>query len=87
MRITSAWAAICAFVRWVSFINRGTPNENEIIKFYTKLLRNPEECGFKTTDSMKAAEFFAKYYNMLDKDSDSAGTVIIVDDIGRAGNE
>lgn len=77
----------------MSFINKGTPNdgtrnvsEEEVIQFYTELFRNPEEGGFKATDAMKAAEFFAKYYNMLDKDSDSEGTVIIVDDIGGAAD-
>lgn len=59
----------------------GTPNvtEQDIVDFYADL--------FVEEKSIKAAEFFTKYYNMLDKDTDSQGTVIIVDDIGSVENE
>ena len=80
----------------MSFIKKGTPNkgtrkktvnEEEVVKFYTEVFRNPEDMGLKAADSMKAAEFFSKYYNMLDKDSGAEGTVVIVDDIRSAENE
>lgn len=84
---------ICVFAKWVSFIKNGTPNEGtrnnavdkeEVVRFYTEVFRNPQDMGLKATDSMKAAEFFSKYYNMLDKDAGTEGTVVIVDDIRSA---
>lgn len=47
------------------------------------MFRDPK----KESDAMKAAEFFTKYYNLLDKGADSEGDVIIIDDIGGAGGE
>ena len=80
------WAVICASAKWVSFINKGTPNEGtrnvreeDVINFYADLFHNE--------NSIKAAEFFTKYYNMLDKNGDTASTVVIVDDIGSVKNE
>ena len=60
-------------------------NEKEVVEFYTDVLRNPEEKGLKPTDAIKAAEFFSKYYNMLEKGADTEGNVTIIDDIG--GND
>ncbi len=60
---------------------------NDVVEFYTRLFRDPVESGFKESDAMKAAEFFTKYYNLLDKGADSEGDVIIIDDIGGAGGE
>ncbi len=72
----------------MSSINKGTPNEGtrnvseeDVIEFYAKLFNE------NTKDSVKAAEFFTKYYNMLDKEGDNSGTVVIVDDIGSVKDE
>ena len=70
----------------MSCINEGTPkegtrnvSEQDVVDFYANL--------FHEEKSIKAAEFFSKYYNMLDKDSGAEGTVVIVDDIRSAENE
>lgn len=62
-------------------------NEDEVVKFYTEILRNPEDMGFKATDSMKAAEFFSKYLNILEKNTNPDGSVTIIDDIGGNNGE
>lgn len=78
----------------MSSINKGTPNEGtrnvseeDVVEFYTNVFHNPEGKGLKAADAMKAAEFFTKYYNMLDKEGDNSGTVVIVDDIGSVKDE
>ncbi len=62
-------------------------NEDEVVQFYTEILRNPEDMGFKATDAMKAAEFFSKYLNILEKNTDTDGSVTIIDDIGGNNGE
>lgn len=62
-------------------------NEKEVVQFYTEVFRNPEEKGLKAADAMKAAEFFSRYYNMLEKNADSEGNVTIIDDIGGGDGE
>jgi len=85
MKNTNVSDAICAFVRLVSFIKKGTRkktvDEKEVVRFYTEVFRNPEEIGLKPADSMKAAEFFSKYYSMLDKAEEADSNVVIIDDI------
>ena len=50
-------------------MQRKIANEKEILQFYTRLLRM--EGGEKSSDALKAAEFFVKYLGMLDKQSAS----------------
>lgn len=67
-------------------MRRKVANENEVLQFYTKLLRM--EGGEKSSEALKAAEFFVKYLGILDKvQSDDARKVIIVDDIAKAKEE
>lgn len=70
-----------ACMRCMSF-NKGDVTPEEIIEFYTKILRGEDE-NFKSADSFKAAEFFIKYFGMLEKKDMSSGGVIIIDNIGR----
>ena len=63
-------------------MQRKIANEKEILQFYTRLLRM--EGGEKSSDALKAAEFFVKYLGMLDKEhSDDTRKVVIVDDIAK----
>lgn len=58
----------------------------EIIEFYTGILRGTDE-RFKSADAFKAAEFFIKYFAMLDKRDADAQSVIIIDDINAETRE
>ncbi|MEE1224008.1 MAG: hypothetical protein UH081_01990 [Clostridia bacterium] len=59
---------------------RRKATQNEVLKFYTDLLRM--EGGAKLSEAIKAAEFFVKYYGMLDKEgADESKRVVIVDDV------
>lgn len=61
---------------------RKIADEGEILKFYTGLLRGKFDDA-KTAEAIKAAEFFVKYYGMLEKKGDGSNTVVIVDDISK----
>ncbi len=68
-------------------MKRKTADEKEILKFYTALLRM-EFDDAKLSDAVKAAEFFAKYYGMHEKEkADDLKRVVIVDDIAKALEE
>ena len=59
---------------------RKKATQKEIVSFYTDLLRM--ENGAKLSEAIKAAEFFVKFYGMLDKEkTDEQHKVVIVDDI------
>lgn len=61
--------------------------KREIIEFYTRILRMELE-EEKIADAMKAAEFFVKYYGMLEKEKqENKEKVIIVDDIAKVREE
>ncbi|MBQ7574648.1 MAG: hypothetical protein IJT23_10370 [Clostridia bacterium] len=60
---------------------RAVADEKEILKNFTEIMRSNSD-DVKPSDKMKAAEFLAKHYAMLDKKSDDKnGNVMIVDDI------
>ena len=57
-----------------------TADKNEVLEFYTQLLRMERDA--KIAEAIKAAEFFVKYYGMIEKDGeDESKKVVIVDDI------
>lgn len=65
---------------------RKPADENEVLRFYTDLLRM--EGDAKITDATKAAEFFVKYYGMLEREKqDDTRRVVIVDDIAKVSEE
>lgn len=65
---------------------RKPADENEVLRFYTDLLRM--EGDAKITDATKAAEFFVKYYGMLEREKqDDTRRVVIVDDIAKVREE
>lgn len=51
----------------------------EVLQFYTDLLRNGP-----LPHSIKGAEFFVKYYNLVNIEDEDENKVVIVDDIARA---
>lgn len=62
---------------------RKKATQKEIVSFYTDLLRM--ENGAKLSEAIKAAEFFVKYYGMLDKErQEEQHKVVIVDDIPKS---
>lgn len=65
---------------------RKPADEKEVLRFYTDVLRM--EGDAKIADAVKAAEFFVKYYGMLEKEKqDDTRRVVIVDDIARVQEE
>ena len=67
-------------------MRRKTADKEEILQFYTSLLRM--EGGEKSSEALKAAEFFVKYLGILDKEqSDDTKKVVIVDDIAKVKGE
>lgn len=76
-------AAASAYTRCMSFKHEVTPEE--IIDFYTGILRGENE-KFKDADAFKAAEFFIKYFAMLEKKDTSSGGVVIIDNIRKGGD-
>ncbi len=60
---------------------RTVADEKEILKNFTEIMRSDSD-AVKPADKMKAAEFLAKHYSMLDKTGSTAEkAVMIVDDI------
>lgn len=61
---------------------RAVADEKEILKNFTELLRSSSD-EVKISDRIKAAEFLAKHYKMLDEKDNEAGSnnVRIIDDI------
>lgn len=57
-------------------------DEKEILKNFTEIMRGGSD-EVKVSDKMKAAEFLAKHYSMLDEKSAEYenGKIMIVDDI------
>ncbi len=67
-------------------MRRKIADEKEILQFYTRLLRM--EGGEKSSEALKAAEFFVKYLGILDKEQcDDSKKVVIVDDIAKVKGE
>lgn len=67
-------------------MQRKIANEKEVLQFYTRLLRM--EDGEKSSEALKAAEFFVKYLGILDKVQNEEGKkVVIVDDIAKVKGE
>lgn len=61
--------------------------KREVLLFYTRLLRGEFEDA-KVADLIKAAEFFSKYYGLIDQGSQKNDSrVVIIDDISQGGEK